>query len=195
MSSLPLQTGHVTVEVVLVSGSGTRIGVLPESVILPPVRQSPDGAGIAGDPQRAVGSERGAVTSAGLPPVGGGVDHWVAALAGTVGVGEILNPADHRSGAQAITSGTTWVICPVIRVFSYCWTSGVEKKKMVRTFDVESTREGFTITTPASTVGGKEFGLGSTRGTTRVGEVVSTTNETGTSGASVLGGEIGVLVG
>ena len=112
-SGLPLQTGRVTVEVVLVTGGGTRIGVLPESLVLPAIRQSADAAGIAGDPQWVVGSERGAITGASLPPIGSGVDYRVAALAGMVGVGEILDPADHRRIAQAITSGATRVVCTI----------------------------------------------------------------------------------
>lgn len=108
----PPQTGHVTVKVVLVPGNGTRIGVLPECVVTPPVRQSADGAGIASNPQRAVRGKNRAVSGAGPPPVCGRVDHWVAANAGVVGVGEIPNPADHCGGTQAITSGTIWVICP-----------------------------------------------------------------------------------
>ena len=98
-SSLPLQTSRVTVEVVLVSRNGTRVGVLPEGVVPPPIGQSSNGAGIASDPQWAVGSERGTVTGTSLPPIGGGVDYWVAALAGMVGVGEVLDPVDHRSSA------------------------------------------------------------------------------------------------
>jgi len=112
-SSSPLQTGRVTVEVVLVPGNGTMIGVLPESVVSPPIRQSADGAGIASDPQWVGGTERAAVTGASLPPIGRGVDHWVAALTGVVGVGEILDPANHRSIAQTITGGAIWVIYPI----------------------------------------------------------------------------------
>ena len=83
-------------------------------MILPPVRQSSNAVSIASDPQWAIGSERGAVPSASLPPIGGGVDHWVTANAGMVGVGEILDPANHRSVAQAIAFvATVWVICPM----------------------------------------------------------------------------------
>jgi len=92
---LPLQTSHVTVEVVLVSGVGTRIGVLPESVVFPSSRQSADAVRIASDPQRISRTESGAVTGASLPPIGGGVDDRVAANAGVVGVGEIVDPANH----------------------------------------------------------------------------------------------------
>jgi hypothetical protein len=109
--SLPLQTSHVTVIVVLISRNGTRIGVLPESMMTPPVRQSADAASIASDPQRAGRAERSAIPGAGLPPISGGVNHWVAADTGMVGVAEIVDPADHRSRAQAITSGAIRVIC------------------------------------------------------------------------------------
>jgi len=92
---LPPQTSHVTVEVVLVPRNGTRIGVLPESMVAPPIRQSADAASIASNPQWAVRSERCAVTSASGPPIGGGVDHRVTANAGMVCVGEIADPANH----------------------------------------------------------------------------------------------------
>ena len=104
--SSPLQTSRVTVEVVLVSGRGTRIGVLPESLIAPSSRQSANAASKVSDPQWVVGTEPGVVTGAGLPPVCVGVDHRVAANEGMVGVGEILDPANHRSSAQAIASRT-----------------------------------------------------------------------------------------
>jgi len=110
---LPFQTSHVTVEVVLVSRNGTRIGVLPESMVAPSSRQSANGASIAGDPQWACSAEPGVVTGAGLPPIGGGVDHRVAANTGMVGIGEVADPANHRSSAQAVASGTVWVICPI----------------------------------------------------------------------------------
>ena len=109
----PLQTSHVTVKVVLVSGSGTRIGVLPESVVFPSSRQSANAARIASDPQWAGRTESGAVTGASLPPISGGVDDRVAANAGVVGVGKIADPANHRSRAQAIASGAIRVICPI----------------------------------------------------------------------------------
>jgi len=110
---LPFQTSHVAAEVVLVSRNGTRIGILPESVVAPSSRQSTNGASMAGDPQRARSAESGVVTCASLPPIGGGVNHRVAADTGMVGVGEAADPANHRSGAQAIASGTIWVICPI----------------------------------------------------------------------------------
>jgi len=111
--SSPLQTSHVTVEVVLVSGGGTRIGVLPESVVTPPSRQSANTASIASDPQWASRTESGVVTGASIPPVSGGVDDRVAADTGMVGIGEVANPVNHRGSTQAIASGTVWVICPI----------------------------------------------------------------------------------
>ena len=92
---LPFQTSHVAVKVVLVTRNRTGIGVLPESVVTPPIRQSADTASIASDPQRAVGSERGAVTSTSGPPIGGGIDHRETANAGMVCVGEIADPTNH----------------------------------------------------------------------------------------------------
>ena len=97
--SSPLQTSHVTVIVVLISRNGTRIGVLPESMMAPPVRQSANAAGIASDPQRAGRAERSAIPGAGLPPIGGCVNHRVAANTGMVSVAEIADPVDHRSRA------------------------------------------------------------------------------------------------
>ena len=66
------QNRHGAVEIILASGNGTRIGVLPENVALPPICQSAEGADVANDPQWAVGGEPGA---------------------GMVSVGEILDPA------------------------------------------------------------------------------------------------------
>jgi hypothetical protein len=109
----PLQTGRITIEVVLVSGGRTRIGVLPESVVTPSIGQSADAARVVSDPQWTVRGERGAVPGTLLPPIGGGVDHRIAMLTGMVGVGEIADPANHRSIAQTIASGTRWVVCPI----------------------------------------------------------------------------------
>jgi len=65
---------------------------------------------------------------------------------------------------------------------------------VIRTFDVEGTREGDAIATPASTVGGEILGLSSTRGSIREGKVVAATNQTGLSGTGILGGEGRILV-
>jgi hypothetical protein len=89
------------------------ISVLPESEGTPSGRQRANGASIASDPQWAGRSEYVAITSAHLPPVGAGVDHWVAVRLGTVSVGEIADPADHCRCAQSITGGAVWVICPM----------------------------------------------------------------------------------
>jgi len=82
-------------------------------MVAPSSGQSADGVRIASDPQWAGGSKRRAVTSASRPPICGGVDHWVAANAGMVGVGEIADPANHRSRAQAVASRAVWVICSI----------------------------------------------------------------------------------
>ena len=66
---------------------------------------------------------------------------------------------------------------------------------IVLTFDVEGTWEGDAIVAPASTVGDKMVGLSSTRGFIGKGKVVTTANEAGVGGASILGGEARVLVG
>jgi len=109
----PFQASHVTVKVVLVARNGTGIGVLPECVVAPSVWQRTYGARITGDPQWTARSERRTVTGAALPPIGGGVNHWVATDTGMVGVGEIADPVDHCSSGQAVASGAIRVICPV----------------------------------------------------------------------------------
>jgi hypothetical protein len=109
----PLQTSHITVEVVLVSGGGTRIGVLPKSVVAPSSGQSANAASIVSDPQWASRPESGVIAGASLPPVSGGVDDRVAADTGMVSIGEIVDPANHRGSAQAIASGAVRVICPM----------------------------------------------------------------------------------
>ena len=62
------------------------------------------------DPQWAGGCERGTITSPTLPPIGNGVNHWVVANGGMMGVGEIPDPVDHRRSGQIITGGTMRVI-------------------------------------------------------------------------------------
>ena len=79
-------------------------------MVLPSSGQSANAAGIASDPQWISRTEPGIVTGARLPPIGGGVDHWVTANMGMIGVGEIVDPANHRRSAQAITSCAVWVI-------------------------------------------------------------------------------------
>ena len=190
---LPLQTSHVTIEVVLVSGNGTGIGVLPESVVTPPIRQIPDAASIVCDPQWAVGSKRGAVAGARSPPIGSGIDHGVATNKGMVGVGEVPDLANHRSGAQTITSGTVWVIYPAKKGVQSVDLGGW--KYTIHTFDIESTWKGDPVAAPTSAVGGEEVGLSGTGRLVRVSKTVATTNQTGIGSASILGGEVWVRVG
>ena len=54
-----LQTSHVTVEVVLIFGNGTRTDVLPESAVLPCVRQSAASVSIGSHKLWVVKSEHG----------------------------------------------------------------------------------------------------------------------------------------
>ena len=161
-------------------------------MVTPSIGQSADAARVVSDPQRTVRGERGAVPGALLPPIGGGIDHRVSMNTGIVGIGEIADPANHRSGTQSIASGTRWVVCPMDgRSVGEAGGGGY----VTRTFDVEGTREGPAIAAPASTVGGEIVGLSGTRGFVRTGKVVATANETGIGGASVLGVEVRVLVG
>ena len=88
------------------------LGVLPESVGLPPFRQRADGASIVSDPQWVGRTEHGTITSAILPPIGGGVDHWGAVGSVVVKVGEVADPVNHRRWFQAITGDAIWVFCP-----------------------------------------------------------------------------------
>ena len=189
---LPLQTSHVTVEVVLVSGDGARIGVLPESVIAPPSGQSANTASITSDPQRASRSESGVVTGASTPPVSGGVDDGVATDTGMVSVGEVADPINHRGSAQAIASRAIGIICPINDESSVHGCDEVENT--IHTFDVKCTWESGAIASPTSTVGGKVGGLSGTRGPIRESKVVATTDETGPGGTGVLRGEVRVLV-
>jgi len=91
----PPQTSNVTIEVVLVSGNGTSIGVLPESVVAPSSGQSANAARMSGDPQRVSGTESCIVTGASVPPIGGSVNDRPTADTIVVGAGEIVDPADH----------------------------------------------------------------------------------------------------
>ena len=108
----PSQTILITVEVVLVSGGATIVGVLPERVGAPSIWQRVGTVGIANDPQWVV-RKLGAVPSALLPPISGGIYHRVAMNKGIVGVGELADPVNHRSRAQAIASIAKYVICPI----------------------------------------------------------------------------------
>jgi hypothetical protein len=182
--SSPLQTSHVTVEVVLVARDGTRIGVLQEGVVTPSIGQRADAASIAGDPQWAVRGERTAVAGARLPPIGGGVDHRVATSTGIVGVGETADPADHRSSAQTIASGARRVVCPTNSVQLVNLRGG---RNATRTFDVEGTWEG---DASSSHRWRQKLCSRSARGPVWNYKVIGTSNETSISGINVLRAEV-----
>lgn len=57
------------------------------------------------------------------------------------------------------------------------------------------TRKGDAIATPAAAVGEKEVGLRSAGGRSRLGKVVTTANEPGLGGASVVLTEFGIAIG
>ena len=82
-------------------------------MVAPSSRQSANAASIVRDPQWASRTKTGVVAGASLPPVGGGVDDRVAANTGMVSIGKVVDPANHRGCAQAIASGTVWVVCPI----------------------------------------------------------------------------------
>lgn len=89
------KTRRIAVEPVRVAALRVLVIVLPESVKRPAVGQGADGAGIAGDPQRAAVGEAVGVAGALGPPVGGGVDDGPAGGEPLVGGDEIFDPVDH----------------------------------------------------------------------------------------------------
>ena len=99
----PFQAALVTVENVRISGIRTLIVVLPESVILPSGRQRSRAASIASEPQRVIVTEPAVIAGAQFPPTGASVDDWVPMNFGVVGVGEVTDPGNHGTRAQAVT--------------------------------------------------------------------------------------------
>src|SRR5918999_806651 len=109
------QAGRGAVEDVLVTGEEARVGELPEGVEAPAGRKRPDGAAVAGDPQRVVVRETAVVAGAGRPPVGGGVDDRPAAGPRAVGVDEVGDPRPHRALAQPVAGRAVRVVLDVER--------------------------------------------------------------------------------
>lgn len=75
---------------------------MPESVIIPSSRQRAKDATTVNDPQRVCRTEFNAVIGTHVPPMGGGVDRWIAADGGLVCLREIADPVNDKSGVQAI---------------------------------------------------------------------------------------------
>ena len=109
----PFQAALVTVENVRISGIGTLIIVLPESVILPSGGQRSWAASIASEPQRVIVTEPAVVAGAQFPPTGASIDNWVPMDFGVVGVGEVTDPGNHSASAQAVTFiAAVWIVRP-----------------------------------------------------------------------------------
>lgn len=106
--------------------------------------------------QRIVITERSAIPSTGIPPIGSGVDHGVSTSATLVCLPKFLDPRDHCSGAQTITGRARRVI-----------------------FKVHHSGKGLAISRPASSMGQKIVGLSRAGAAVRMGEVVATTDQAG----------------
>lgn len=127
--------------------------------------------GPAGEDEGVGSAERLGVSGAGLPPVGRGVDHGVAASFGAVAVGEGLDPGNHGAGAEAVALGLAG-----------------------GSLEINHTGEGDTIVGPATTVGKEVIALSGGRAV-RVGEVITTTDELVVGSTGVLAVEGGGLEG
>lgn len=146
--------------------------VLPETLEGPTAWDGSHRRAIASQDQGIVLAERCDPASAGVPPVGRGIDHGVSSGFGLVGLAKVLDPSDHGGFAESVAGWTGWVV-----------------------FDIQHARESLAIIGPASTVG-KEIGsLGGTGATVWVGEVVAATDQTGVGGSCVVTVELLVDVG
>lgn len=115
--------------------------------------------------------ERGAVPRALAPPIRGGVDHRIPSRLAVVGVDEVLHPAYHRRGAEAVAGRARGVV-----------------------FDVEHAREGAAVGGPAAAVGEEVGRLSGAGGGSRLGEVIAAADEAGGGGTAIVRGEGGVNV-
>lgn len=135
----PPQASEIAVEDIGISRVSPMVSVLPESVIAPSCREGTDSRGITSDPKWAGRPKASVITRAGLPPVSSGVDYWVAASFGLVGVGEVPDPGDHCRLGQAIASGAIGIV-----------------------LNVQCTWKGSPITAPTPPIDSKIGGLSST---------------------------------
>ena len=108
---LPLQSGHISVELILISRVGSGVCVLPEGGVAPPGGERADAGRVVRDPERVRLPERGAVARARLPPVRGRVDDRVHARRLVVRGREVLHPRDHRRVAQPVALVAARVVC------------------------------------------------------------------------------------
>lgn len=116
--------------------------------------------------QRVVGTKVTVVTGASLPPVGGGVDHGVAASLAVVGLAEVLDPGSHVGRTEAVAGRAGWVV-----------------------LQVQHSREGLAIIGPAATVGEEVLGLAGSGAGGGLRKVVTTSDETGRGCPLVVAGE------
>lgn len=101
-----LQPLEVTIPNIGVSTVGVAVGILPDGLELPAARNGSWGGTVSGKDKRAVSRESLAVASAGVPPIGSGIDHGVAAGGRVIGRNEVLNPVDHRRSAQTVAGAS-----------------------------------------------------------------------------------------
>ncbi|KFY92315.1 hypothetical protein V498_05038 [Pseudogymnoascus sp. VKM F-4517 (FW-2822)] len=154
---------HIRVTTVLVG-----IVVLPDGLERPTRRHGAGRGAIPSQHKRAGAAERRAVPRALGPPISGGVDHWVNASLGVVGVDKVLDPGHHRRRGEAEAGCAGGVV-----------------------LDVEHAGEGDAVLGPAAAVGDEVGCLRGAGGGAGVGKVVATADEASLGGASVLGGESG----
>ena len=170
----PFQSGKVPIEVVLVSGGGAGICVLPESPGFPSW-QGANRTSQVDDPQRVEGGEwRGVVDALG-PPFGVGVDNWPAADTGIVCTGKLADPDEKRGVIQAIARRGTRDTCRV-NDWAIRWEVWGTEKFITRTCQLDSTRKSSSISGPNSPVGKEKVDLGSARGLVRATNVICTTD-------------------
>lgn len=105
------------------------------------------------------------------PPVGGGVNDGVATSLGVVSIREVLDPSNHSRVAQTVAGSSIRVV-----------------------FDIESTREGDAVGTPATTMRQEVVSLGSTRGDVWASEVITAADQASVGCTSVLRAKGGVRV-
>jgi hypothetical protein len=87
--------------------------VLPEALKRPRARDRAGGGSPVGEDERVGAAELAAVAGALGPPVGGGVDHRVAAGLALVGVAKVADPVDHGGRAEPVARRAVRVVLEV----------------------------------------------------------------------------------